>query len=120
MEKQTHNYEDLLVWQKSMDLVEKIYFITLDFPKEELYGLTSQIRRAVFSIPLNISEGQGRKSKKEFSRFLFIARSSSYELSTALLIAYNLNYLDKKYYYELRDKIKEVLKMLNGLINFLK
>ena len=67
MEKQTYNYEELLVWQKAMDLVQHIYMLTRAFPREELYGLTSQIRRAAFSIPLNISEGPDIKNKKEIT-----------------------------------------------------
>jgi four helix bundle protein len=76
------NYKDLVAWQKSMDLVASVYKITKEFPKEEVYGLTSQIRRAVVSIPSNIAEGDGRESKKEFSQFLSIAYGSLREVET--------------------------------------
>ena len=120
MFKETHNFENLIVWQKSVDLTEEIYFLTKNFPREELYGLTSQMRRAAFSIPLNISEGQGRKSKKEFTQFLLIARGSAYELTTALLISLRLHYLSEENYNQLRQKIRDIIKLLNGLINYLK
>src|SRR3989344_2517256 len=120
MEKQTYNYEDLVVWQKAMELTEEIYRLTKDFPREELYGLTSQLRRAAFSIPLNISEGQGRKSRKEFTQFLLIARGSAYELNTALQIAVRLQYFGVSDYQKLRQRIGEITRMISGLINSLK
>ena len=120
MEKESYNYEDLIVWQKAMGLVEEIYRLTQHFPREELYGLTSQVRRAAFSVPLNISEGQGRKSKKEFTQFLLIARGSIYELNTALLIAERLRYVSKEDYQKLRQRISEITRMTSGLISSLK
>src|SRR5512135_2077752 len=87
------NYRDLIAWQKAMDLVEMVYRLTKDFPKDEIYTLTSQIRRAVVSVPANIAEGQGRASDGEFHRFLTIAHGSLRELETHLFIAQRLGYL---------------------------
>jgi four helix bundle protein len=86
-------YRDLVVWQKAMELVTEIYKATERFPKEEIYGLTSQLRRAAISVPSNIAEGQGRLTKKEFHHFLGYARGSLLEMETQLLIAQNLGYL---------------------------
>ena len=87
------NYRELIVWQKAMDLVELVYQVTQTFPKEELYGLTNQVRRAAVSIPSNIAEGQARKSTAEFKNFLSIAQGSRAELETQILVAQRLNYL---------------------------
>ena len=86
-----NSYRDLVVWQKSMELTKKIYTITKDFPKEEVYGLTSQIRRSAVSIPSNIAEGKGRNSDKEFVRFLQISLGSLYELQTQFELALSFN-----------------------------
>ena len=110
------NYENLLVWQKAMNLVEQVYFKTRMFPKEELYGITSQLRRAVLSIPLNIAEGQGRGSKKEFRRFLFISRGSAYETSTIFQVCLGLKYISQKEYQEFYCEVNQIIKMLGGLI----
>jgi four helix bundle protein len=120
MEKSRHNYENLIVWQQALGLAKEIYAVTRLFPHEELYGLVSQLRRAAFSIPLNIAEGHGRGSKKEFIQFLLIARGSAYELDTALLLAKDLHYLNSDKYHELSDKTKEISRLLNGLIGSLK
>ena len=80
------SYQDLTVWQRAMDLVEGVYRVTKDWPKDEQYGLTNQVRRAVVSVPANIAEGQGRTSDREFARFLAIAHGSLYEVETHLLI----------------------------------
>jgi len=80
-------YERLTVWQKGMDLVESVYLVTRDFPREEVFGLTSQLRRAAVSIPANIAEGYGRKSKVSFAHFARISQGSLYELRTELQIA---------------------------------
>ncbi len=87
------NYRELIVWQKAMDLVTEVYCLTRLFPREELYGLTNQIRRAVVSIPSNIAEGQARKSTAEFRNFLSIAQGSMAEVDTQILIAIRLQYL---------------------------
>jgi four helix bundle protein len=120
MGKATFNYENLDVWKKAVELVKIVYRVTENFPKEEVYGLTSQIRRSAFSVPLNIAEGQGRKSKKDFVQFLIIARASLNELNTALLLAKEMDYIDESRYNELREKIIEISKMLGGLIKSLK
>ena len=113
-------YKDLVAWQKAMDLVTEIYRVTLKFPKDELFGLTSQIRRAAVSIPSNIAEGQGHLSKGDFRRFLGHARGSLSELETQILIAQNLNYLTKDEATKFLDLIAEVGRILNGLIAFAK
>ena len=86
------NYSDLIAWQKAMDLVEMVYKITSHFPKEETYGLTSQLIRAVVSVPSNIAEGQGRSSVNDFRRFLAISHGSIREVETQILIAERLHY----------------------------
>jgi four helix bundle protein len=110
-------FQDLLVWQKAMNLVIQIYDVTRRFPKEELFGLTSQIRRAAVSIPSNIAEGQGRLSRGEFRQFLGNARGSMAELETQLLIAEHLGYLQNAE--SLFRDLAEVGRMLNGLISSL-
>ncbi|HEV8590943.1 MAG TPA: four helix bundle protein [Pyrinomonadaceae bacterium] len=109
------NYRDLLVWQKSMQLVTKIYRSTECFPKSEIFGLCSQIRRAVVSIPSNIAEGQGRDSAKEFVHHLSFAYGSLMEAETQLQIAANLGYIEKKEVDRLLDDAAEIGRMLNGL-----
>ena len=88
------SYRDLIAWRKAMDLVTDIYRVTQSFPRDELYGLTSQLRRAAVSVPSNIAEGQARFSRKEFHQFLSHARGSLVETETQLMIAQNLDYLD--------------------------
>lgn len=109
------NYRDLIAWQKGMDLVEQIYDITKTFPQDEMYGLTSQIRRAVVSIPSNIAEGEGRTSKKEFSNFLSIAYSSLREVETQVIISERLQYIDSTKAEELLMLCSEIGKIINGL-----
>ncbi len=99
------NFKKLVIWNESLLLTKEIYKLSADFPREEKYGLTSQIRRAAVSIPSNISEGTSRKSRKEFSHFLDIALGSSYELETQLTIAQELGIL----------KISEIIIILNKL-----
>src|SRR6266480_6654068 len=110
------SHRDLIVWQKAMDLVESVYAATSCFPKEETYGLTSQIRRAGTSIPANIAEGQGRRLTKEFLYFLANARGSLLELDTHLELAFRLRYLKSDQYSELLSQLQEVGKILNGLM----
>lgn len=109
------NYRDLIVWQKSIDLVTTVYEITKLFPKEEVYGLTSQLRRAVISIPSNIAEGEGRESKKEFFQFLSIAYGSLREVETQILIAERIKYIDESVCNALIEKCSEIGKLINGL-----
>lgn len=111
-----NNYENLLVWQKAMNLVEQVYFKTRIFPKDELYGITSQLRRATLSIPLDIAEGQGRESKKEFKRFLFISRGSDYEASTIFQVCLRLTYISQEEYQKFYCEVNQIIKMLGGLI----
>jgi four helix bundle protein len=110
------SHRDLLVWQKAMDLVVTVYRATETFPKAETYGLTSQIRRAVTSIPANIAEGQGRRLTKEFVYFLANARGSLWELDTHLESAKRLSFLNADTHEELRCQLDEVGRMLNGLM----
>lgn len=116
----TKSHQDLLVWQKSMDLVANIYCITNEFPKEELYGLTSQMRRAVTAIPTNITEGYHRHHFKEYIQFLFIAKSSTWELNTLLQIAERLKLADTNDTIQTERFLSEILKMLTAMISRLK
>ena len=111
------HYKDLIVWQKAMDLVYLIYEVTKIFPKDELYGLTNQLRRAIVSVPSNIAEGQARKSTPEFRNFLSIARGSMAEVETQLLIASRLHYLQESQLLEIMGKHNEVSKMLRALMS---
>lgn len=113
------NYSDLIAWQKAMDLVEMVYKATSQFPKEEIYGLTNQLRRAVVSIPSNIAEGQGRHSSNEFRRFLAISYGSLREVETQILIAKRLNYLREAQTEELLGLAGEIGRLINGLSNSL-
>ncbi len=110
------DHEKLDVWKKSMRLVTEIYQISQKFPKEEIYGLTSQMRRSAISIPSNIAEGKGRHTNPEFCQFLIHARGSLLELETQLQIACNLGYLESQKSDDLKVKTVEIGKMLNGLI----
>jgi four helix bundle protein len=110
------SFKDLIIWQKGMELVSDIYALTKSFPKEELYGLTSQIRRAAISIPTNIAEGWGRGTTKNYIQFLEIARGSLYELNTLIIISYNLNYIIQENCGTIEAKINEIGRMLNALI----
>lgn len=114
------NFKELLVWHKSINFVTEIYELTNDFPKNEMYGLISQIRRASISIPSNIAEGNSRRSVADYLQFLKIARGSCAEVETQLIIAQNLKFLNEELYLKLNQDIIEISKMLNGLINSLK
>ena len=118
-ENQIQNHRDLIVWQKAMDLVVSVYRVSKTFPKEETYGLTSQLRRAAVSVPANIAEGQGRRSKSEFRQFLGNARGSLLELDTHLEVALRLDYLGTQEHSQLRGQIHEVGRILNGLLRSL-
>ncbi len=113
------SYRDLDVWKKSVLLVTEIYKITANFPKEEIYGLTSQIKRSAVSVPSNIAEGRGKRSTREFIRFLNIAYGSLCELETQLIIASNLALLKTNDLETLLNASGEIARMLNGLINSL-
>lgn len=109
------NFKNLNVWQNGIELVIDIYKKTEDFPKEEIYGLTSQIKRSAMSIPSNIAEGTGRSSDKDFNRFLDVALGSSFELETQLIIANRLKFLDDIDFNKLNQQIDEEQKMIIGL-----
>lgn len=109
------NFRELLVWQKSIELVSEIYSITKTFPKEELFGIVAQLRRASISIPSNIAEGSSFRTSKEFNHFLNIAIGSSYELETQITISKNLNFIDLNHYDDLIGKIIEIQKMTTAL-----
>lgn len=114
------SYRDLLVWQKAMDLVVICYKIAESFPKEEIYGLTSQLRRAAVSIPANIAEGHGREGLGEYIHFLSIAQGSLRETETHLLIANRLNFLDGNNLTAALNLSEEISKMLGSLLRGLK
>jgi len=114
------SYKDLEVWQLAMDLAENVYTITKEFPREEIYGLTSQLRRAAVSIPSNIAEGQGRKSTKEFLQFLSIAYGSLCEVETQLLLSVRLGYVDSSRLENTDPLCQSVGRMLNGLMRSLR
>ncbi len=109
------NYRDLETWKRAMDLVEEVYEATRKFPKEELYSLTNQVRRAAVSVPSNIAEGQGRESDKEFLHHLAIAYGSLCEVETQVIIAERLQYLEAKEAAKLLSRTGEVGRLLNGL-----
>lgn len=110
-------HKDLEVWKRSLDLVEKVYSMTRSFPKEEVYGLTLQMRRSAVSVPSNIAEGAARGSKKEFIQFLYIALGSLEELETQIILACRVGLTSDR---SLSSVIDEVRKMLFGLLKFLK
>jgi len=113
-------HEKLDVWQKAVDLVVEIYKATENFPKEEKFGLTSQVRRAAVSVPANIAEGAGRKFPKEFAHFLSNAQGSTSEVETELLIAHRLGYLSRSNFLELQISLDKIGQMLHGLSRHLK
>jgi four helix bundle protein len=113
------DYRELIAWQKAMDLVEQIYSSTKSFPREELYGLTSQIRRASVSIPSNIAEGQARRTTKDFLHFLAVSYGSLKEVETQILIAERLGYIQQTSILKLLDLTKEVAQLISGLTNSL-
>ena len=113
------NFKDLKVWQKSYNLCLKAYKITAAFPKEERFGLTSQIRRSAVSIPSNIAEGYGRKTTVDYVRMLYIAYGSTCELETQVLLAGDLGFIDKGDLSAAIENVKEVERMLKALIKTL-
>lgn len=114
------SYKELKVWQRSKELAVCIYTCTNNFPKEEIYTLTAQLRRSAISVPSNIAEGWARGSSKDYSRHLMIARGSLMELETQIEIAYELEFIDKPTYSAIIRNVEEIGKMLNGLINSIK
>jgi four helix bundle protein len=114
--KKIESYKDLVVWQKGIELVNELYTVTKEFPKEEMFGLTNQIRRAAVSVPANIAEGWGRNSTKNYIQFIRISIGSLYEIETQLVIANNQNYITNQKKSTLSEKIDELGKMLNTLL----
>ncbi|MGA8849155.1 MAG: four helix bundle protein [Dehalococcoidia bacterium] len=110
-------HKDLDVWKESMNLVEEVYKLTESFPKEEIFGLTSQMRRAATSIPSNIAEGAARSSDKEFIQFLHVSLGSLAELETQLLLSRKLGFLKNE---QLDGRVERIRKMLLGLVKYLK
>lgn len=118
--KSSSSYKDLLVWQKSLDLVSDIYKLTEKFPKSEMYGLSSQMQRAAVAIPSNIAEGQKRAHKKEFLQFLYISYGSGAELETQIEICKRLYKSEDLEYSVIESNLEIIMKMLNSLISSLK
>ena len=116
MSGEVRSYRDLIVWQRSMELVTEVYRLVRAFPKYETYGLSDQMRRASVSIPSNIAEGQARQHTAEFRQFLYIALASTAELDTQLIIAQRLNYVTSEDVAVADQQVIEVKKMLNSLI----
>ena len=110
------SFDKLLVWQRAHSLVLKIYEVTNSFPKEEIWGLTSQIRRAAVSVPSNIVEGKARGSRKDFKRFLLVARGSLEEVKYQSLLAKELKYMNEEQYEEITVMIEDVGRLLGGMI----
>ncbi len=115
-----HNLKELKIWSKAIDLTVEVYKATQNFPKEETYGLTSQIRRCSVSIPSNIAEGAGRNSNNEFSHFLGISNGSSYELQTQLIVSNKLELLTEERLNHLLQPLDEIQKMNYAFQNTLK
>lgn len=110
-----HNFKDLRVWQKSIELTTDIYKLLASFPTDEKFGLISQLKRAAVSVPSNIAEGAGRNSNKEFNHFLSISLGSLFELETQLIISKNLNLINSDSLLEMNNKISELQKMIFSL-----
>ena len=106
-----HNYKELRVWQKAVELCAAVYNLCTQFPTEEKYGLKSQMQRSAISIASNIAEGAGRNSNKEFKHFLSIANGSCYELETQLLISKNVGFIDVKNELNISQQLTEIMKM---------
>lgn len=117
LELNLNSHKDLIVYQKSIEFVTKIYETTNNFPKDELFGLTSQLRRAAISIPSNMAEGFARRHNKELTQFLYVSLGSAVEIETQLLIAKNINYINEEIYIMLTNLLSEISKMLIGLIH---
>lgn len=116
----TSDFKELKVWQKAIDLTISIYTITKQFPPEEKFGISSQMRRSAVSIPSNISEGHGRNSKNDYFHFLSIARGSACELQTQLIISEKLEFISQEDNLILQNQLTEIDKMLVGIMSYLK
>jgi four helix bundle protein len=107
-----HNYHELKIWQEGRKLVKTVYSASASFPKEEMYGLTSQIRRAAVSVPSNIAEGTGRASDKEFLRFLDYAVGSLFEIETQIILANDLHFIKTEDFEIIQKDIKSLIRMI--------
>lgn len=114
------SFEGLIIWQESRKFINDIYKLTKNFPQEELYGLTSQIRRAAISIMSNIAEGFDRRTTKEFIHFLIIARASASEVQNDLYISLDLNYINDEDFKTIYNHAQKIAKLINGLITYLR
>lgn len=110
-----HNFKELIVWQKARKLVKEIYLLTKQLPEEERFGLVSQMRRSVVSIPSNIAEGSGRGSNKDFVRFLDIAVGSAFELETQLILCLDLDFIAEDNFIYFEAAIQEIQRMIHSL-----
>ena len=113
-----NNYKQLDAWKASMELITEIYLLTKEYPKDELYALTSQTKRAAVSIAANIAEGLGRQYKKDTLQFLHIARGSLYELETLLVIATNVQIITEEKFSQIAIFWQKSIQLLNGFINY--
>lgn len=111
----TFSFEKLIAWQKARELASEIYKITKLFPKDELFGITSQMRRCSVSVASNLAEGSGRNSMKDKARFTEIAYGSALELLNQLILSFDFEYIEEQKYIEIREKITEVTVLINGL-----
>ena len=109
-----HNFREIKIWQEALVIVKEVYAFTSNLPKEEKYGITSQINRSAVSIPSNIAEGSGRNSNKDFMRFLDISISSSFELETQILLAKELSFITEEKMTLMLEKLAEVQKLIFG------
>ncbi|MEA4904936.1 MAG: four helix bundle protein [Bacteroidia bacterium 43-41] len=109
-----HNFKKLDIWNKSMEFVVDVYRLVNTFPQIECFGLASQMRRAVVSIPANIAEGSAKSSNKDFARFLEMSLGSAYELETELLVSFKLSYIEHETYEQFQQKLAELQRMING------
>lgn len=116
--KENKSFTNLNVWISSRELVKELYFLTKTFPKEEVYSLTSQMRRAAISIPSNIAEGVARNHDKETIQFLHISKGSIYELETQLYLSYDIGYLNEDQLSAILNKIEDCKKIISGFINY--
>lgn len=114
-----HNFRELKIWKESMELASDVYSMTRDFPKEELYNLTSQINRAIISISANIAEGAGRNGNKEFNQFLGIALGSCFELETLITLSHTFKYIETEKFKNINQNIIDLQKMIGGFKNTL-
>lgn len=115
----TSDYKDLKIWEKSMELAKNVYTLTKRFPKEEMFGLSSQMRRCSVSIPSNIAEGHARNSSKDFIHFLKISLGSNAELETQAILSQNLEYITSDELIQIQSETKEISKMIISLIHHL-